>query len=266
MADNTNDLPAPDIFATIPKEETATIIVPLYEMTKDSLVPVITHEMLQVALLRLRSFFHKSYLVFVGESGRTTNEALAVVQGHLAAHNAVYTEIEQFSSFGMYLQAGLKAGLEQTESKYFIFATPWQMVGSSSVDVLLERINRIDIAMCSGFDTRLPVPSIGYEGVSPADFDSVKFNPPREFLGIDVNFFGMTKTIADTLQFDPTYSTRSMLQQDLFQVLKSRQSYAAITQQVPIYTFDIDWSPIEDEQAISADKEYFKSKWGFLPG
>jgi hypothetical protein len=258
-----DQLPAPDIFATIPKEQTVTIIVPLYEMVKDGPITVINYQMLEVALLRLRSYFHKSYLVFIGEINRTSNDTLAVVQGHIAAHNTLYSEVEPFSSLGMYLQQGIDVGRTQTDSQYFIFATPWQMIGNHSIDVLLERINRPDVAICSGFDTRLPAVHIGFNGISPAEFDNVIFNPAREMLGININLFGMTKAIADTIQFDPNYQTRQMLEHDLFQLMKSRSSNVIISQQVPIYTFKFDWSAIEGQDAIAADNTYFQQKWGF---
>jgi hypothetical protein len=252
------DGPKPDIFATIPPEETAAIIVPMYEMTKDNLIPAVNYQMLEVALLRLRSYFHKTFKIFVGEKARTTDEALGVVQGYLAAKNALLVDTDDYATLGMYLQDGLDAAMNSTTSKYFIFATPWQMVGNSSVDVLLERSNKVDVGIVSGFDVRSA-------GVAPADFDEYKFNPPREFRALDLNFWCITRTVADSLKFDPKYQTQKLLERDIFQLMHSRGYNVIQSQQAPMYTFAVDWSVTEGDVETAEDKEYFKSKWGFIP-
>lgn len=250
--------PKPDIFATIPAEETVAIIIPLYEMVKDGLIPAINYQMLEVSLLRLRSYFHKTFKIFVGEKTRTTDEALSIVQGHLAAKNALLVDTDEFATFGMYLQDGLDAAKQHTTSKYFIIATPWQMVGNDSLDVILERVNKIDVGVVSGFDVR-------GVGVEPGDFDAYKFNPPREFTSLDLNFWGITRAVAEGLQFDLKYQTRQMLERDMFQTLHSRGYNAITSQQAPIYTFNIDWTPLEGDKEKTEDLEHFKSKWGFIP-
>jgi len=252
------DGPKPDIFATIPPEETVAIIIPMYEMTKDGLVPAVNYQMLEVALLRLRSYFHKTFKIFVGEKTRTTDEALGVVQGHLAAKNALLVDTDEFATLGMYIQDGLEAAKQHTTSKYFIVATPWQMVGNASVDVLLERSNKVDVGIVSGFDVRSA-------GVAPADFDTYKFNPPREFRALDINFWCITRAVADSLVIDPKYQTQEILQRDIFQLMHARGYNVIQSQQAPIYTFAIDWTPAEGEKELAEDKEYFKSKWGFIP-
>jgi hypothetical protein len=249
---------SPDIFATIPKEDSVAFVLPLYGFTKDSLVKGLSAESLQVALFRLRSFFHKAYYIFVAEKDRIDERTLNILIGMQVAGNVKGIEVESKSTFGMYLEEGMRYALDNTSSKYIVCASPWIMIGKDSVDVLLERVNRIDVAVCSAFDVKK-------ENVQPADFDSHKFVPVQEFINFDLNLFGFTKQIGDTITFDPRYKTKEMLQQDIFQVLHSRNQNVITSQGVPVYSFDVDWSLIEGKDELDSDREYFKNKWGFYP-
>ncbi len=256
MESNTETV-APDIFATIPKEETATIIVPMYGYQRPGGVPALNAQMLSIPLFRLRSFFHAVYLIFVYEEKSLEKDVNDFISARQMQGNSLRVEISRESSFGMFLEAGFAESLDKTASRYLIVAAPWQVLGKDSVDVLLERINRVDIGLCSGYDVRKA-------GVQPANFDKYKFVPIQEFRDFEINFFGVTKPVAQMMKFDPQYKTRKMLEKDLYQQL--RINYNIISSQgVPIYPLVDEMPEIEAPSARLEDIERFKMKWKFVP-
>jgi len=250
--------PSADIFSTIPKDETATIIIPLYGFLKEQVVPDLTVEVLNVALFRLRSFFHKVSFVFVGEKGRVDDKVLNALVNRKIQRDTKGVEVEAHATYAMYLNEGIRYALENTTSKYFICANPWVMFGKDAIDVLLERINRVDVSVCSGFDLRK-------DNIPAADFDSHRYNPAQEFIGFDINLFGFTRPVAEQLTIDVNYQTKEYLRFDISQYIHSKAQNVISSQAIPIYSLDIDWSTLEGEDETNADKARFQEKWGFIP-
>ena len=252
--------PESNAFSTVPKEDTCTIIVPLYGYYRDSVIKGLDAEVLRVSLLRLRSFYHKVYYVFVGERGRVDSSVYNVLIGKSMSGNTLGVEVEQNSTYSTYLDEGLKFALERTTSKYFICVNPWLLTGKNTVDTMIERVNKTDIAVCSSYDFRKA-------GVDAAVFDNYKYNPAREYRdsAFDINFFGFTRPVAEKTVIDVTYRTREYLEQDMFQTFHSKGHNIVISQNMPIYSFEFDWSLLESEEDSEIDKAYFQKKWGFLP-
>ena len=261
-----------DIFQTIPPSETVTIIVPLYGYFKENVIPELTSEIkydelvngkkversiypLSISLSKIRSFFHKVYYIFVAEQGRVDLNTRNILLGKSMGGNSKGLDIEPYSTYSMYLDEGLKYALEKTDSKYLICINPWIMVTKSTIDQLLERINRIDIEVCSGYNAK--------KDVSAEDFEDCKFTPIKEFNNLDINLFAFRRSLAERISIDIDYKTKEMFEKDLQQTFHSKNETVISSQIAPYFHFDVDWTPIEGEEEIAQDKARFLNKWKF---
>ena len=260
-----SDIPGTDFISTIPPDETVSVIVPLHGLTQEQAVGGLNVQTLTATLSRLSSAKNKIYLFFVGEGENLASGVIEAISGYLTAHNAVAVNVPTGSTLGYYINVGVKEAIAQTKSKFFVVVTPYQMLGEHSIDILLEGLNKGNIGVLSGFDLAKKCSAIGYnEPITAEQFDAFQFNPARSFNGININFFGLSRPMAELLSIDETYKTNELLQQDAFYGLRGRVTMA-IHQGIPTYSFTLDWSGVETPEVIGADSAYFLKKWGFSP-
>lgn len=244
-----------DIFATIPKEETVCFIVPMYGYIQG--YDVLNSEILQIFLYRLRSFFHQAYYVFVAERETIDKESFSILSGRVMQGNVKVVETEKHSTLSMYFETGLDFAINKMNSNYFVFATPWTVLGKDSVDVAIERVNKTDIGICSGFDVRK-------DDVKPEDFEAKRYSPAMEYKNFDVNFFAFNRAVAETIKVDTSFLSRDIFGRDIERYIRTRGYIVITSQSVPFYSYDIDWSFIEEEKNRVEDIKRFRDKWGYL--
>jgi len=246
----------PNVFKTIENSETATIIVPLYCYTKDNTIKELDDMTFRMAMLKVRSYFHKIYIVFVAEKGNVNSSIMNILMGKKLGGNCLGTEVDTLSTMGMYIEEGITFALEKTNSNYFVVFNPWNMLADDSIDMLLERANKQDIDICSGYD-------VAKEKVSDIEFETYQFNPVREFQSLDTNLFGFKRSVAERMVVDINYQTKKYLDRDLWQLLKTKGITAISSQAVKYFPFNINWEPIEGNAEVEQDKQYFIKKWGY---
>ncbi|MHB8483464.1 MAG: hypothetical protein ACYDBV_12150 [Nitrospiria bacterium] len=255
------------ILDSIPKSETVAIVVPLYGMFRDGVIPELTEEfeydgkkstVFQTSMSRLRSYKHKYYYVFVGEKGRVSDSVMHSIMGKNLAGNTRGVEVEQHATYAMYVDEGIRYALENLDSKFIVVAAPWLMLKEESIDSIMAVTNGIGSDVTSGFDLRR-------DNVSPADFENHVYNPPRRFWGINVNFFGANRSVLESIKIDTGYKTQTYFERDLWQIMQSKGLTSFMFQDIMVYSVDIDWSPLEGTPEREDDKARFLQKWGFAP-
>ena len=254
-----------DTISTVPLDTTVAIIVPLYGLVEGEPVIGLNAELLQASLSRMTSSRNKTYTFFVGEGEAIAPGVIEVVTGKLQSKSAVAVNVPVGATYGQYVNAGIQEALATTQAKFFIVASPTQMLGLSTVDALIEGLNKGNIGVLSAFDLRKKFPALGYnDPIAPTQLDGYQFNPPRSYSGVNINLFGIPRPLAEIRKFDEKYRSVELLQQDTFYTSRTTTNIQ-VHQAIPTYSFELDWSAVEPKEAIQADADYFKSKWGFMP-
>lgn len=243
--------------SSIPKESKVSVIIPLYGYWKGLPVEQLNEETLKASLYNLKSSSHKLYFIFVAETKRLSKGLMNVLAGVRQAGNFMGVDVGEGSSYNTYLWEGLTHAIENTDSQYFIVMNPWIMLQEDSIDQMLERVNRKDVALASGFDVK--------PEVSPENFLEFKYNLPKEMRELSLDFLGMTRAIAESLQIDSGFKTHFFLAADFWRMMYAKGYEVVTSQFLPIYSFDIDWSLIEKGEDFESDKNHFLTKWKFDP-
>jgi len=253
-----------DWTGVVPRESKIAVIVPMYGYWSDVEVRELTPETLQVSLLRLLSYKHKVYYIFVGENSRVPADVKHILAGRVAGGNVLSVEVQPFSPFGDYLSEGISTALEETDAQFVVVANPWTIVQKDSLDKLVERINRSDVSIVSGYDLRTHE-SGGKIGVPSEEIDSYVFNPPIEIKDFNLNFWGMTRQRAEMLKVDVNFRTHYFLPRDVWQISNQAGLEVISSQFFPIYTLPVDWKNLEEKEEFDADYARFMEKWRFDP-
>ena len=128
---------------------------------------------------------------------------------------------------------------------------------------MLERLNRGDVSIVSGFDLRT-YDNNGKIGIPADEFNDYKFNPPRAFSGFDWNFWAMNRQTAQMITLDIDYKTHYFFERDMIQQLGQKRFVFESSQFFPIYSFDVDWKLVESETDFFEDGQRFLDKWHFI--
>jgi hypothetical protein len=256
---------------TIPGSSKVVAIVPLYGYWNDVDVEELTEQVLMVSLFRLKSSKTPLNIVFVLEKQRVTEGVRNVLIGRIKGGNVVLREVEPFSSYSEYLSEGFDSAISLLESDdyrntFIVVMNPWIIIREDGVDTLLERLNKMDAFIVSGYDLRFHEG----KGIKSEEFDNFKFNPPIEIRDFDMNFWGITGTMAFELTknegIDTEYKTHYFISRDLWTRSRTRGFEVIQSQFIPIYSFEINWKQLESIDEFNEDKRRFLEKWGFDPG
>jgi len=233
------------------------IIIPLYGYWKDTPTEQLTPEVLQVTLSRLGTKKHKAYFIFVGEPDRMPKEVWDIVMGRFVGGNAIPVEPPPFATYAEYVMTGLETALQETDARFLILYNPWILIREDTIDQLLERVNRGDVGIVSGYETK--------GQIEASEFDKYKFDLPKEERDLNLDLMGLTRQLAEIINLDKNYKTHYFLARDFWQEMYAKGFEVISSQFIPVYGFDLDWSLLEDIDDFEADKKYFFSKWRFLP-
>lgn len=251
---------------TIPSETKIAVVLPMYGFWSDVEVQELTAQVLQTSLFRLKTEQNKLYFIFVAENSRTTQDIRNIVIGKKQGGNVLAIDIEPFSTYGQYLEEGLDIAKTETDAKFIVVVNPWTIVRNNSIDALIERINKSDVSVVSGFDLRtFQDTGRGLNGVPASDLDTFGFNPPIELRDFECNFWGLTKQMAEILTIDPEYKTHYFLARDVWQTSFQRGLEVISSQFFPVYTLPVDWTTLETREDFEHDKKRFMEKWKFDP-
>ena len=240
------------------------IIVPLYGYWSDVKDNPLNLQTLQLSIERLTSSAHSTYIILVAESPRLPKN----IQNYIVVHskaggNFSGVDVPAGSSYADYVRAGFDAAQNTTESAYFVLFNPWNLIQRISVDMMVDRLNYGDEAkIVSGYNIR---PEIGTDKFDPIEFERLSFNIPIEKHKVDSNFLGMTRFALEIIPLDTNIKTAKYLEYDMFQSMHAKGFVAIASQRVPMFVFDVNIGDFEDPVDLEADKEYFISKWGFIP-
>jgi hypothetical protein len=260
-----NEKAPDDLISTVSPDETIAVVIPLYGFWKDIENGQLNTEVLKYSLDRIKSFFNKVYFLFPAEQQRLDPMVKNYLIGKQMAGNAVAVVVEPHSTYAEYLNEGISFALEETDCKYVLVVSPWIAIKEGALDRMVNLLNRPDVATCSGTDLRLG-------GVDDSELDTFTYNPPNDLVGVDINFFGMSRPVAEIMRnadgetFNTEYKTTHFLARDIFEALKQRGCPSLQTQQITFYSFPVDWSEIEDPADFAEDKETFLHTWNFDPG
>jgi hypothetical protein len=233
------------------------IIIPLYGYWKDAPTEQLTPEVLQVALTRLNTKKHHAYYIFVGEPERMPKEIWDMVLGKYMGGNAIPVSPPGFSTYAEYVMTGIDTALNETDARFLVLYNPWILIKEDTIDQLLERVNRGDVGIVSGYETK--------NLIEPAIFDGYKFDLPKEERNLNLDLMGLTRQFAEIMTIDRNYKTHYFLARDFWQEMYAKGFEVISSQFIPIYGFDLDWSLIEEVGDFEADKQYFFNKWHFTP-
>lgn len=253
-----------DWVGTVPPEAKVAVIIPLYGYWSELPVPQMTAQVLQVLLLRLKCYRNKMYFIFVGESNRLEKDVRDIIAGKKLGGDTRAIAVEAYASYNEYIVEGLNAILEDTDSQFVLVANPWIMLKDGVVDEMVERLNRKDVGIVSGFDTR-SYKHAGGIGIPAEQLDTYQFNPPVEDNAFDWNFWGMTRQTAEMFKLDPEYQTHYFSSVDSWAYQFSAGMTVITSQFLPFYSFDIDWKLLESEEDFQKDYQRFLTKWKFDP-
>lgn len=249
---------APDILSTVPPDQTVAIIIPLYGYWKDLANSELNLDVLKYTLSRATSFHNKIYFLFPCEAPRLDNEVKNYLVGKQLAGNAVGVEVEPFATYADYVNEGIEFALEETDARFLIVMNPWIAVREGGLDRMLNLLNRADVSACSGYDMRK-------KNLPDTELDTYEFNPPQDTVGFDINFFGITRPVADMMRFDIGYRSTAFLSRDFYEEMRRNGYSLLLTEQIPFYSFPVSWKDLEDPGDFAQDKQKFNEKWRFDP-
>jgi hypothetical protein len=230
------------------------VVIPMFGYWKESYQ--LDELTLKATLSRIYSHIHQIYLLFLvdEDSNRTPMRVASMMAGKYKGGNCAIIPVKKGSGYGEYLRIGIQKAIA-TNSQYIVVANPWIQISTNGIDILVDRINRNDAYIVSGFDCK--------GKIDPGAFDKQIYNLPDEFRGIDINLFGMKKTTAEIISFDEGFKTHYFIGRDAWQTVFTKGFESIITQRVPIFSFDVDWTEFESAVQFKQDENYFISKWKY---
>jgi hypothetical protein len=240
------------------------VVVPLYGYWDDVKDNPLNLETLKLSVERITSSMHQVYIFFVAEIERLPKDIqnYLIVQSK-AGGNCKGVPVPEHSSYAEYIRKGMTAAHDKTESSYFIVFNPWNLIQRIGIDAMVDRLNYGDLAkVVSGYNLR---PQIKSDDFNPVEFESLKFNLPEEKYRIDLNFMGITRQFLEEIPLDTTIRTAYYLEADMFQKMHSKGFASIASQRIPMFVFEVNIENLEDPSDLESDKQYFISKWGFIP-
>jgi hypothetical protein len=245
-----------DFIATTSKSKIA-VVVPLFGYWSTISNNPLTLEVFKTVMDRVTSSTHDMYIIYVAEDAKVLPIIAKTIGAKAYGGNVLGVSVPNGSSYSDYLDEGIYAALNETDSKFVVCLNPWIMLQYNAIDKLVDRVNRGDVMIVSGFDTRTIVEA--------ERFDSHYYDLPKEIRAIDINFFGMARYAADMIVLDPAIKTHTFVAKDIWQNFYKKGYEVIVSQSIPTFSFDIDWSMYEAEEAYVNDRVAFVKKWGFDP-
>lgn len=258
MADQTKLDRTLDHYMSVTSKSKVAVIIPLYGYWKDASTEQLTKETLKLCIDRITSSIHQVYIIFVGEMKRISDDVGNVVAGHCTAGNARFVRVPEGSNYADFIRAGFDALKDGIDAQFVVNINPWLVFQYDGIDIIIDRINRDDAKIVSGFDLR------GL--VEPNQFNTYHANIPKEERDLCINMFGLKTAMIDLLQLDPKYTTHYFIGRDMWQRMYTQGFEVITSQKIPIFTFKVDWDGLDTVGDFEVDKAYFISKWGFDPG
>jgi hypothetical protein len=246
------------ISSSIPKSETCSVIVPLYGFRNDNVIPQLNAENLLITLQRINLFYHKFYLIFVVERKQLPDEIKNILIGKNSGGNVKVVVVDEGSPYLTYIENGVECALNETSSNFIACVNPSVILQPFALDNIIERVNKSDIDICSGYDVRKP-------GIVVSLFDDMVIDAPKEYQGFDTNFFIAKKPAMQLLAFDPNYFTRYFIDRDIWSIANSKGLISICSERYLYYSFDVNWKKMESRDEFEMDRQYFIKKWGFDP-
>ena len=256
MTDNPNLNNTLDNYIAATSKSKVAVIVPLFGYWNDVKTDQLNEETLKWSLDRIYSSVHNIYIIFVGELGRTAQPVADILIGKKQGGNVIGVAAKRGWTYADYLREGFKVAQKETDAAFIINVNPWLLCQHNGIDILVDRINRDDVNIVSGFDTR---------GTVQEGFDMLKYNAPIEENDLNLDFMGMKRYAAEMIDIDINYKSHYFIARDMWQSSFAKGFNVITTQSLPIFSFDIDWSDLESREDFEADKAYFISKWKFDP-
>jgi hypothetical protein len=244
-------------FASVTAKSKIAVVVPLFGYWKDAKSDQLNIQTIKIALDRIYSNVHQIYIIFVAEASRLPDDVSQLLITASTAGNAVGVQMPRGSSYGDYLREGFARALE-TEAQYILSINPWVMLQHNAIDVMVDRINRDDAKIVSGFELRGVIDS--------EDFASHHNHLPMEERVLCIDFFGMKRFAAEMIGLDENYKTHSFIARDIFQAMYTKGFDVITSERIPIFGFDVDWRDLETREDFVTDQTYFVKKWRFDPG
>lgn len=243
-------------FMSVTDKSKVAVVIPLFGYWEDAPSEQLNEDTLKLTLDRIYSNVHHLYIIFVAEEKRLSLKVGNILAAKNKGGNAKGVSMKRGATYADYLRAGISAALEDTKSQYVICVNPWVMLQHNALDVLVDRTNRSDDAkIVSGFDVNGVI-----EG---SKFDNHIYNLPVEERGIDTNCFGMKRFIAEMLPVDTVYKTHSFVGRDIWQSLFIKGFQSVMSQKIPMFSFDVDWTEFETKEQFEIDKKHFEGKWRY---
>jgi len=243
-------------FMNMTEKSKVSVVIPLFGYWEDENSKQLNADTLKLTLERVYSNIHHLYLIFVAEEKRLPMNVGNILAAKSKGGNAKGVSMKRGATYGEYLRSGIATALEDTKCQYIVCVNPFVMLQHNALDVLIDRCNKGDDArLISGFDVN---------GVISGDkFDGHIYNTPIDERNIDLNLFGMKRYIAEMLPMDTKYKTHHFIARDLWQSLFAKGFESIVSQKIPIFSFDVDWSDFESRDDFELDKAHFISKWHF---
>jgi hypothetical protein len=244
-----------EFMSTVAKSKVA-VIIPLYGYWSDIKGNTLNMDVLKYVMDRVYSDTHELYIILVAQKERLPENIWQAINARAFQGNVIGVQAPEDARYSDYINEGLDCALNETKAEFVLILNPWIAIQHGGIDALVNRINKRDVSFASGYDVT-------------GDIEMEKFNSPkeikREYRDLDLNFIAMTKQMANTIVVDPKIKTYRFTTKDILQTSHAKGFIAITTQNVPIHSFGIDWSLIENPQEYEEDLSAFLSKWGFNP-
>ena len=252
-------------FMNVTAKTKIAIIIPLYGFWSDVKNNPVNGEVLNIALSKLYSQIHQTYLIFVANPQTLPNDASDsssvgnVLLKKTREGNMVILPVERDATYTDYIQVGMDYAISETNASFMVVFNPWVMIQDQALDILVDRCNRADDAkVVSGFDLR--------SVIEPESFNLFKPLIPSEERDLSFNLVAMPRYMAEQIMIDDQYHTHTFLQRDMWQQVRQKSFEAITSQRIPIFPFDFPWEDYETKEQFEEDKQRFIGKWRFDPG
>jgi hypothetical protein len=231
------------------------VVIPMYGYWTNLDSQQLNEETLKATMDRVFSNVHQLYLIFVADPNRVQKRVGDVLTGIEKGGNFIGVAAKPNDRYGDYLRAGIERALVGTDAQYVVCINPWVLLQYNGIDILIDRLNKEDAKIVSGFDMN--------RAIEGDEFNDYTFQLPKEFKDIDINFFGMKRYAAEVINFDPNFKTHYLIGRDAWQTISSKGFESIVSQKVPIFTFNVDWHELESIEEFTEDKNVFIKKWHF---
>lgn len=255
MATESLDRVLNDFVAKTSKSKVA-IIIPLFGYWSDIKDNPLGYDTLKATMDRIYTSAHQAYIFFVADQPRTTSEALQALTAKSFAGQVEGVLAPKGATYGEYVREGLRVASTETDARFFVVVNPWLVLQHNAIDVMIDRLNRRDIAVVSGYDVK-------------KDADWEKFNnrfsyrTPFESRELNVDFFGLERWALDMFNVHDGFGVHDIFAKDMWQSFYKKGYEVISSQTIPMYVFDLDWTEYETEDDYINDRIKFYKKWGF---